>query len=332
MLPISARIRAAAPGLYPAHLVRQARGARFSLADAIMVGTMVIWSLNVISVKVAVGVISPLGFGLLRYSLATCLLFPLLRRREGTIRARRADIGWLALAGACGFGLNQTAFLLGIHMVSASLAAIILATAPLLTAVAAALWAREPLRPRTLLALAISFGGVLVVIAGTGVGGHVSWTGGLLILGAAAMLALAAIWAKWPLQHASSLRVTTWLSLFGTITLFPLGLPALLATPWSSVTPQIIGAAAFTVIGSTIIGNLGWNYAIQQLGAARTTTYTYLQPVMGVIFAILLLGERLAAVQVLGGVVVLLGLLVYPRRNTPNGPAAPAVPDPTQTQ
>jgi drug/metabolite transporter (DMT)-like permease len=42
--------------------------------------------------------------------------------------------------------------------------------------------------------------------------------------------------------------------------------------------------------------------------------YTYLQPVVGVIVAVLLLGERLAPVQVLGGLVVLLGLVIYPRK------------------
>jgi drug/metabolite transporter (DMT)-like permease len=249
------------------------------------------------------------------------LLFPILRLREGTIRARRADLGWLVLAGVLGFGLNQMAFLLGIHQLDASLAAILLATAPLLSAMMAALWAREPLLPRALLSLAVSFGGVVVVIAGSGVAGHASWVGGLLILGAAATLALSAICAKWPLRHATTLRVTAWMALFGSIALFPLGLPALLATPWSSLTPSIVVAAAFTVLGSSVIANLGWNYAIQQLGAARTTFYTYLQPVMGVIFAIALLHERLVPIQVLGGVVVLLGLLVYPRQRRPAPPA-----------
>lgn len=279
-----------------------------------MVCTMLIWSLNIISVKEAVGVIPPLGFGLLRYALTTCVLFPLLRLREGTLRIRRADVGWLVLAGATGFGLNQSAFLLGIHQVSASLAAILLATSPLTAAVLAAFWAREPLHPRALLALTVSFAGVVVVVAGTGIAGRASWTGCLLILAAAATVALAAIAAKRPLQHATSLRVTTWLSLFGACTLCPLGLPALLATPWPSVTPTIVLATTFTVLGSSVLGNLAWNYAIQQLGAARTTFYTYLQPVIGVVLAMLLLGERLAAPQVLGGVIVLSGLLIYPRR------------------
>ncbi|HWE61529.1 MAG TPA: DMT family transporter, partial [Chloroflexota bacterium] len=122
------------------------------------------------------------------------------------------------------------------------------------------------------------------------------------------------ILAKRPLSHYTSLRVTTWMALFGCLVLLPSGIPALLATPWSSLTPVIVAAATFTVLGSTVVGNIGWNYAVQHLGAARTSMYTYLQPVVGVIVAVLLLGERLAPVQVLGGLVVLLGLVIYPRK------------------
>jgi drug/metabolite transporter (DMT)-like permease len=278
-----------------------------------MLLTMLIWGINITCVKVATNVIAPLGFGVLRYSIASVILLAILRRREGSLRIGRADLGWVAAGGACGFGLNQICFLLGIHLMSASLAAIILATSPLITAILAAIWAREPVQPRTVLALVVSFGGVLAVIAGSGSDLHVSWLGGLLILGSAATLALSAILAKRPLSRYSSLRVTTWMALFGCLTLMPTGIPALLATPWSAVTPLIAAAAAFTVLGSTVLGNLGWNYAIQHLGAARTSMYTYLQPVVGVIVAVLLLGERLSLVQVLGGVVVLLGLLLYPR-------------------
>jgi drug/metabolite transporter (DMT)-like permease len=295
-------------------VARTGAGTSFALADAVMIGTMLIWGINISCVKIATDVIAPLGFGLLRYGIAFPVLLLILWRQEGEVRIGRAGIGWLIAGGVCGFGLNQVAFLSEIHLISASLAAIIMATAPLITAVLAATWAREPLRPRALLALILSFAGVLVVIAGAGSALQVSWRGGLCILGAATTLALSAVLVKKPLLHYSSLRVTTWMALFGCLVLMPSGVPALVTTPWSAVTLAIGAAATFTVLGSTVFGNLGWNYAIQHLGAARTSMYTYLQPVVGVVIAGLLLGERLAPVQMLGGLVVLLGLVLYPRR------------------
>src|SRR5438552_2445214 len=84
---------------------------------------------------------------------------------------------------------------------------------------------RPRLRPRALMALLVSFGGVVMVIVGQGGRVSASWAGGLLILAAGVTLALGAVWAKWPLRTYSPLRVTAWMSLFGGLTLLPLGLP-----------------------------------------------------------------------------------------------------------
>jgi drug/metabolite transporter (DMT)-like permease len=317
MALLNARVRAARPTVRVADLVSAGRGVRFTRADALMMLTMLIWGINITSVKVVVSALPPLGFGLLRYALASGVLFAILKWREGSLRVRRSDLGWMIPAGAIGIGCNQIAFLLGVRMMSASLAAIILATTPLITACLAAVVAHERLRPRALVALLISFCGVVVVIVGQGGRMSASWAGGLLILAAGVTLALGAIWAKWPLRTCSPLHVTTWMAFFGGLALLPLGLPALATTTSSSITPLIAAAIAFTVLGSTVLGNMAWNYAVQQLGATRTAAYTYLQPVVAVAIAAVLLRERLAPVQFLGGAVVLVGLLLYTRPRAP---------------
>lgn len=282
-----------------------------SRADAVMVLTMFIWGANIVSAKIAVRALPPLGFGVVRYLLAGSILLALLGWRERSVGLRRADIPAVVLAGVVGIGLNQAGFLLGIHLISASLSAIILSTTPLLTASMAALWAREPLSRLAIVALAISLCGVVMAILGGGSRISASGTGALLTLGAATTLGLGAILAKRPLRSYTALRVTTWLALCGGATLLPAGLPALLATPRTAVTSAVVAATAFTVLGSTVVGQLAWNYAIQRLGASRTAAYTYLQPVVGIAIAAILLGERLHALQVLGGVVVVLGLALY---------------------
>src|SRR5919198_86739 len=273
MALLNARVRAARPTVRVADVVSAGRGVRVTRADALMMLTMLIWGINITSVKVVVSALPPLGFGLLRYALASGVLFAILTWREGSLRVRRSDLGWVIPAGA--------------------------------------IVAHERLRPRALMALLISFCGVVVVIVGQGGRMSASWAGGLLILAAGVTLALGAFWAKWPLRTCSPLRVTAWMAFFGGLALLPLGLPALATTTPSSITPLIAAAIAFTVLGSTVLGNMAWNYAIQQLGATRTAAYTYLQPVVAVAIAAVLLGERLAPVQFLGGAVVLLGLLLY---------------------
>ena len=57
--------------------------------------------------------------------------------------------------------------------------------------------------------------------------------------------------------------------------------------------------------------------AIRRIGGTRTGILMLFEPVVGVILAGLLLGERLAPVQVLGGALVLAGALVLQVRSTP---------------
>lgn len=290
-----------------------------------MLGAMLIWGINITSAKVAVHDVPPLGFGLLRYTFASSVLFFILWRREGSIGVHRGDLPWLAASGIIGLGLNQVAFLSGIHLVSATLAAIILASAPVLTAVVAAIWAREPLRLAAMTSLFVSLAGVTLVILGKGDRLSISGPGSALMLLAAATLALGAVLARVPLRAYSSLRVTAWLTLFGALTLSAPGLPAWLTTPWTSLPGLTWLAIGFTLVFATILGNLTWNYAIQQLGAARTAAYTYLQPIGGVAFAAVLLGERPTWLQVVGGLIVLSGQVVYSLGRRP--PATPSPED-----
>ena len=64
-------------------------------------------------------------------------------------------------------------------------------------------------------------------------------------------------------------------------------------------------------------------YALAKLPAAFTSVGLLLQPVMAALFAWLLLAEPLSALQVVGGVIVLTGILLARRGSPPEAPKAP---------
>lgn len=325
MIPSSVRLRATAPAARLLHLSIRVRLTR---ADAALLGTMLLWGLNISAAKVVVRAVSPAAFGLLRYTIATLVLGALLRRREGSVGVPRRDLAQLAVVGAVGLGVYQLFFLAGIGQVDASLAALLLAVSPLLTAALAAAWAHEALQCRSAAVLGLSFAGVALVVLGAGPARGASWWGAVLIVGAALCIALSAVWSKPVLRTHSSLRVTAWMCVFGAAVFLPIGAPALLATPLAAYTPLVVGAMLSVVVGGTILGNLAWNYAVQQIGATRTALYTYLQPVVGVVVAVVLLGERPTPAQLAGGTVIVLGLLLYPRPRPANpAPVVSSSPD-----
>ena len=53
-----------------------------------------------------------------------------------------------------------------------------------------------------------------------------------------------------------------------------------------------------------------WNYACKSLGVVRTTIGLYLTPVVGVVFAVVFLGERLTTTSIIGGLVIITGVVL----------------------
>jgi drug/metabolite transporter (DMT)-like permease len=71
---------------------------------------------------------------------------------------------------------------------------------------------------------------------------------------------------------------------------------------------QAWGAIAYSGILSIFICFVIWYKSVNEIGSAKTGVYSNLTPIIAVFFASLVLGERLAAVQVVGAAVTLAGV------------------------
>jgi drug/metabolite transporter (DMT)-like permease len=63
-----------------------------------------------------------------------------------------------------------------------------------------------------------------------------------------------------------------------------------------------------------------WFTAIDRVGAARASLYANLQPFLGAVFALLVLGEDMSTLQFAGGFVIGAGILLA-RAGTPPAPS-----------
>jgi drug/metabolite transporter (DMT)-like permease len=69
-------------------------------------------------------------------------------------------------------------------------------------------------------------------------------------------------------------------------------------------------ALAYAIVGPLVITNVLWFTAIRRVGPSRATLFANLQPFLAVLFAVVLLSESLGALQVVGGVLIGIGILI----------------------
>ena len=115
----------------------------------------------------------------------------------------------------------------------------------------------------------------------------------------------------------SPLVVTTVTTLIGAALLSVAAAPALARQDWGAPSGLAWGALVYSALPSIVLGNILWFTAISRVGPGRASLYTNLQPFLAAIFALLVLSERLGALQVAGGFVIATGLLLGRRRSVP---------------
>lgn len=275
-----------------------------------LLGTVLLWSCNVSLVKVGLTALDPLVFVAIRFAVAAGALLLLVRWREGGVGIRRADLPRLACAAFIGVTLQQVLFILGLAAGTASSASILFATSPLWTVLIATLVGQERPSLRFGASLALGMAGVALVVrgspAGDGAGGVL---GDLLLLAAALTWAAYSVMIVPLLGRYSANRVSAAVTTLGALMLLPLGMPALLATDPGAVPPGIWAVVGYAALGAVVVTNLLYFTAIRHVGASRGAAFLYLQPVFGVLFAVLLLGESVTLLQLAGGAVVLASIL-----------------------
>jgi drug/metabolite transporter (DMT)-like permease len=268
---------------------------------------VILWGGIYPGVKLGLRDIPVLSFACLRILLAMVLLFALSNRAQ--MHTLRRDL-WRPLVSA---GLAQMAFqaclVAGLHWTTASNSAILLATAPLLTAGWLVLTGRERLVRRQWQGLVLGLSGVILVVQGGDIG--LAWSrlgGDLLAVGAAGAWAWYGL-AIGPLVGAlGTLQATGWTMVVAVCLFIPLSLTELVGHTWSRVSWEAWAGLVYSATAGMVVAMALWGKAIHELGAKQTMIYVYLEPISAVVIAAALLGESLSPIQAVGALLAFIGV------------------------
>lgn len=187
-----------------------------------------------------------------------------------------------------------------------AVATVLLYVAPALVAIVSWLLYRSPVPMTHRIALVLAFAGVVGVAGSTG--GNATWLGIALGLLSAMTYASYSLLARYALNHMSSLAVVTLTIVIGAIALWPVKL----IVDGASL-PSLTGIAVIAVVngvGTTVAPMVLYTWGLAHLGPNRASLIATAEPAIAVILAYMVLGERLAWIQVGGGLAIAAGVIL----------------------
>ena len=280
--------------------------------------TAIVWGVNFPFLKIGLSELSPLAFTFWRYLLMLALAWAVLawqRRRSGMrVTVDATDYPRLALAGILGFSLYMVLSIVGVSETTAFSNALMMALAPLFTAILLFLWRLERIRPIQVAGMLLSLVGVVFFLADTARGGvGIATLGDLLSLLAAFFYAAYTVSLKPLLGRYPATVVTAYTLSIGAVPVLWLSAPALLVQDWGRVDLAGWSVLLWASIFPVYVAWTAWSWATARAGVARTNVFLYLVPVISGVVAAVLLAEPFGAVKLAGAGLVLSGLVLARR-------------------
>lgn len=264
------------------------------------------WSSAFTSARVIVEYAPPLTALALRFLVSGLIGVGIAAWLGQSARLSRAQ--WVAVVI---FGICQNALYLGLNFVAmqtieASLAAIIASTMPLLVAIAGWLAFGDRVRPLGAIGLVAGLVGVALIM-GARLQGGVDLYGLILCAIGVVSLTLATLAVRGASSGGNLLMIVGLQMLVGSAILC---VPALLFEPFVVVWNwQLAVAFLYTTLVPGLAATLVWFLLVQRIGAVKAATFHFLNPFFGVTIAAILLGEALGALDIVGVVIVAVGIL-----------------------
>jgi drug/metabolite transporter (DMT)-like permease len=282
-------------------------------ADLMLLGTVSLWALNfTVSKYILDEGFKPLAYSAVRYGCAAAIFVAVTLLWERSLRVSRSQLPLMLVCTVLLFA-NQLSFVYALKFTTATTVALLFGTLPIFTAMFARGSGVEHLSLRFWLAAMLSFAGVALVAVGSG--GNLSAN----LKGDALAVAGAITWAGYSVAIAPLMRRYSPFRL-SALFLAAVTIPLVLAGSRQLADQSFhFGALvwlgfAFAVLGPLVTTNFLWFTAIDRVGPSRASLFANLQPFLAAIIALLLLSEKITTLEVAGGLGILGGIVVAPRR------------------
>lgn len=273
----------------------------------LLVFVNVMWGLSFIFSKTALGEgMPPMTLAFLRYVMTAILMIPISLKQEGGIR-----LGKWAPLGLVTTLLGITVYYFfeytGLKHTTASAASLILALVSMMTLLYRVFINRERISLLRSGCVLLSLVGVYLVIRSDAGDGAGSLLGNLLMICACLCWTGYIVTTPRLVKACSSTRVTAWQSIAAVITLAPLALSE--RSAWTPVSLRAWACIFLLAAVCSALCYVLYGVAIRSVDSLTVSLSININPIVACVAGAVMLGEKLAFPQLLGGVMIMIAVL-----------------------
>jgi len=290
-----------------------------SLFNTFLMLTLIIfWGSSFVVVKIALSEgLTPIAIATFRFLIAgglflATLLFKKNRKQNYKLLVERKDATTLLFLALTGVTFFFTAQYTGIQMAGASIAAIFVCLlSPIIIAVFSARMFKEHLTRKQILGIGIAAAGTFIVIT-RGTLNFLSdrefFLGSLILLSTPVLWATYSLLGKKTMEKYDPFLVVAYVTMLGGLCLIPFSLAE--NSLYQIFIMSLYGwlAILFLAITCSVLGYYIWFYVIKQVGAAVTSSFLFVEPLVTVLFAVMFVGEELSMSILAGGLLIFIGV------------------------
>lgn len=287
------------------------------LAIFAALGATTIYGLNhTIAKEVMPHFVQPFGFIILRV-MGAAILFWLISPLGPKERIERKDYLRMLLCAFLGMGLNMLVFFKGLSLSTPINSAVLITTTPIIVLLLSALILKEKISGRKIFGITIGLIGALGLIL---LGREIRQDapniplGNFLILMNSMFYGSYLVVVKSLITKYHPFTFMKWLFSLGILICLPFGFEEFGQIKWSTLPFEAYWGIGFVILGTTFCTYLFNIFALSQLKASTLSAFVYVQPLVGIGYAIFTGQDELTIVKVLAASLVLTGVYLASRK------------------
>lgn len=277
--------------------------------ELFLIAATIIWGIKPTAMKIGLRYMPVGDYNVLRLVVAAAAAWITVAISKDYKKVSKSDVKNILFVSLCGFFIFQWFYAVGINKTTAGNTSIIMGILPLIVGVINHMTGIEKISKEVLTGMIVSFTGLILVIVGTGKVGLTpeNLLGGFYILISVSGYAIYNVFSRTLTKKYSANQLTAYAITIATIA--TLLFTDLNVKEYKFSIPLIISILYVGAV-AMYLGNYIWMLGIKKVGSNRVAVYNNLTPVFSVAIAGLLLGEEFTFTQLIGSVIIFLGLYI----------------------